>query len=66
MKTKDFEKHISHLSQEQILNGGVSTLNKLLVEKGLTTPEELQAGLLDWMKKHDLEAPKHKNKKKSK
>lgn len=64
MKTKDFEKHIKHLSQEQVLTGGLGTINKLLVEKGLVTAEELQAGLMDWIKEQGLEAPKTKSKKK--
>ena len=66
MKTKDFEKHISHLSQEQILTGGLSTINKLLAEKGIVTSEELQLGLLGWVKEQGLETSKSKGRKKSK
>ncbi|MDP3963493.1 MAG: hypothetical protein Q8Q39_03275 [bacterium] len=49
MKVKNFEKNIRHLTQEELLTGGMSSLQKILVAKGITTKEELQAGLLAWM-----------------
>ena len=50
MKVSKFEKRIQHLSQEAVLTGAVSVLNKLLVQKGIVTKKELQECFLEWMK----------------
>ncbi len=49
MKVKNFEKRISHLTQQEILAYSVSSLNKLLVDKGIVTRDELQKYFLEWM-----------------
>ncbi len=66
MEVESFEKGIRHLTQKQLLTAGQSALNKLLVEKGVVTVEELQNGLTEWMQEHGKEAPKRKAKKKKK
>jgi hypothetical protein len=62
VSVKDFEENIKHLSQQQILTAGIDTLNKLLVEKGICTNEELQNGILDWMEKSNLKSPESEDK----
>lgn len=50
MRIKDFEKCIKHLSQEEILTGSISSLNELLVQKGIVSRRELQEAFLSWMR----------------
>jgi hypothetical protein len=54
MKTAEFEKKISHLTQEELLTGVVSSLNCILVDKGIIKDIEIQNELLKWMKKTGL------------
>jgi len=54
MKIENFERRIQHLDQTQILSGVVSSLNKLLVDKGLAKPEEIQGYFLQWMREQNL------------
>jgi len=54
MKIEKFERRIQHLDQTQILSGVVSSLNKLLVDKGLAKPEEIQSYFLQWMREQNL------------
>ena len=50
MTTKDFQKHIRHLGQTEVLTGAVSSLNKLLVDKHLVSEDDLQTYFLDWLR----------------
>ena len=54
MRTRDFEKKIRHLNQLDVLSGTVSNLNNILVEKGVVSRQELQAGFLEWMTRQGL------------
>jgi hypothetical protein len=49
MDIASFESKIKQLDQEQILTGAISSLNKLLVDKGIVKQEELQDYFLHWM-----------------
>jgi hypothetical protein len=49
MDIANFESKIKQLDQEQILTGAISSLNKLLVDKGIVKQEELQDYFLDWI-----------------
>ena len=49
MKVKNFEKHIRHLTQEEIQMGTINALNRVLVAKGIVTKGELQGAFLAWM-----------------
>jgi len=49
MDTASFESRVKHLDQQQILTGAVSSLNQLLVDKGIVKPDELQDYFLHWM-----------------
>jgi len=42
------------------LTASVSSLNKLLADKGLTTEAELQKYFLDWLEKHKAVSKKQK------
>ena len=55
MTERQFMKSIQHLNQVEILSGAVSTLNRLLVDKGVVTDKELQEKFLDWMRRSGLE-----------
>ena len=50
MDVKRFEKKLKHLTQEEILTGAISSLNKLLVDKGIVSANELQKYFLEWLK----------------
>lgn len=52
MDIEKFEKRIKHLDQTQILSGAISSLNKLLVDKGVVTYTEIQDYFSAWMSKH--------------
>lgn len=52
---KQFQKGVDHLTQEQVLTGGVSAIIELLVAKNIVTYDELQNCFTEWMKKHGLE-----------
>lgn len=54
MKTKKFENKIEHLTQIQILSGAVSSLNQLLVDKGIISEKELQKYFKRWMRTNNL------------
>jgi hypothetical protein len=49
MDIAEFESKIKQLDQEHILTGAISSLNKLLVDKGIVRQEELQNYFLQWM-----------------
>ena len=53
MKVEEFEKHIKHLADSEIVRGSVFALNRILIEKGLVTKEELQDMFLEWLKDYD-------------
>jgi hypothetical protein len=55
MKTAEFEKKIRHLDQIQVITGAIDTLNKLLVDKGIVKPEELQSYFNSWMQQQSKE-----------
>jgi hypothetical protein len=54
MEVVKFESRIKHLDQEQILSGAISSLNKLLVDKGIIKENEIQDYFFNWMKEHKL------------
>jgi hypothetical protein len=49
MDIASFESRIKQLDQQQILTGAISSLNKLLVDKGIVKADELQDYFLHWM-----------------
>jgi hypothetical protein len=61
VETKQFEKKIRHLDQIQVITGAISTLNKLLIDKGIVKSEELQSYFADWMREQKLTTRKSKN-----
>ncbi len=65
MSTEEFEKRIKHLDQIQILSGAISSLNRLLIDKGLVEEEELQDFFLDWVREQGLSKKSSRNKKTS-
>jgi hypothetical protein len=54
MDIVNFESRIKHLDQEQILSGAISSLNKLLVDKGIVKENEIQDYFLHWMSEQKL------------
>lgn len=48
MNVQKFEKKLKGLTQEEILTGAISSLNQLLVDKGVTNKNELQKYFLKW------------------
>ena len=57
MDVREFEKKIHHLTQEEIIETGVSVTNMILVEKGICTEDELQNKFLEVMRpKPDVDA----------
>lgn len=60
MDIEKFEKRIKHLSQTQILSGAISSLNKLLVDKGVVTYTEIQKYFSAWMEEYKLTKKKTK------
>jgi len=44
---QEFKKHIKHIPQSALLALSLSSLNRLLVSKGIVSPLELQQALLD-------------------
>ena len=61
MTVEEFEKHIRHLDQSQILAASISSLNKLLVDKHIVKQEELQDYLLQWIRQHKDDADNGRN-----
>ena len=53
MKVEEFEKQIKHLADSEIARGSTFALNRILIEKGLVTKEELQDMFLEWLKDYD-------------
>ncbi|MBV8361009.1 MAG: hypothetical protein JO189_24200 [Deltaproteobacteria bacterium] len=49
MDIAEFESKIKQLDQQQVLTGAISSLNKLLVDKGIVKADELQDYFLHWM-----------------
>jgi hypothetical protein len=49
-----FESRIKHLEQEEILSGAISSLNKLLVDKGIVKETEIQDYFLHWLSEQKL------------
>ena len=49
MDITEFESKIKQFDQQYILTGAISSLNKLLVDKGIVKQEELQDYFLHWM-----------------
>jgi hypothetical protein len=60
MNVLEFERHIRHLDQLQVLTGAINSLNKLLVEKRIVDLDELQSHFLAWLEEHDLAKPKRR------
>ena len=54
MRIEKFERRIQHLDQTQILSGAINSLNKLLIDKGIAKPEEIQDYFLQWMQEQNL------------
>jgi hypothetical protein len=50
---RKFERKICHLTQEEIVQTGVSVTNMILVEKGICTEDELQNKFLKVMRQPD-------------
>ncbi len=50
MGIREFENKIRHLTQEEIIQTGVSVTNMILVEKGICTEDELQNKFLEVMR----------------
>lgn len=61
MRPAEFRKKIEHLDQVQLLTGAMSSLNRLLVDKKVVAPEELQRCFLEWMRQQRLAKTKRKN-----
>jgi hypothetical protein len=49
MDIAEFESRIKQLDQQHILTGAISSLNKLLVDKGIVKQEEIQDYFLHWI-----------------
>jgi hypothetical protein len=49
MDIAEFESKIKQLDQQHILTGAISSLNKLLVDKGIVKQEEIQEYFIHWM-----------------
>jgi hypothetical protein len=64
MDAERFESKIRHLNQEEILTGAISSLNRLLVDKGLIKEDEVQNYFLNWLNQHKLEKAASGRKKK--
>jgi len=60
MKIEKFEAKIRNLKQEQLLTGAISSLNKLLVDKGIINEDEIQNYFLNWVSEHHLQPKKPK------
>ena len=59
MKIADIEKKIKHLSPEQVLTVAINTINRILIDKGITTIEEIRERFLravppPWQKRKKL------------
>ena len=51
MEVAKFERTIRHLSQEEIAATAISTINKILVKKGIATVDEIQQTFASLMRK---------------
>jgi hypothetical protein len=63
MDIASFESRIKDLDQQEILAGAISSLNKLLVDKGVLRQDEIQEYFLQWMDESKLPKKKSTRKK---
>lgn len=61
MRATEFQKKISHLDQVEVLTGAVSSMNRLLVDKGVVDAEELQKYFAAWMRQQGMTKARRTN-----
>lgn len=54
MDVQRFSRRLRHLTQEEICTGAISSLNQLLIDKGITSQAELQRYFLEWLRHYKM------------